>query len=145
MPETEEYGISSFVYRAERPFHPRRLHGMLRRGGFPGVLRSKGFMWSASDHRVIVEWSQAGITMNLKAGTEWLMTSTVLSKWPAEAEQYKEKRYGDRRQEIVFIGAGMNEGDIRAELDRALVTEKEYSLGPRFWSRWMRLVTDGPK
>jgi len=144
-PESEEYGISSFVYRAERPFHPRRLHAMLREGFFPGVLRSKGFLWSASDHRVVVEWGQAGITMTLKGGPEWLMHSTAPSEWPPEAEQYKEKRYGDRRQEIVFIGAGMDEDEIRAALDSALVTDKEFSLGPRYWSRWMRLITTGSK
>lgn len=141
-PETEEYGISSFVYRAERPFHPHRLNRMLRQGFFPGVLRSKGFAWSASDHDVAVEWSQAGLAMNLKPGPQWSEASWPSSERPAEVGQFKEKHYGARRQELVFIGVDMEEAAIRAELDQALVTNKEFLLGPRFWSRWMRLVTE---
>merc|ERR1712039_572554 len=102
-----------------------RLHDMLKRGFFSSVLRSKGFMWSASDHNVVVEWSQAGLTSSLKPGLEWLKVSTALSEWPKEAEQYKEKQYGDRRQEIFFIGTSMDEAEIRAALDQALVTDKE--------------------
>merc|ERR1712217_875876 len=92
-------------------------------------------MWSASDHNVVVEWSQAGLTSSIKPGLEWLK----------EAEQYKEKQYGDRRQEIFFIGTSMDEAEIRAALDQALVTDKEFSLGPRFWSKWMRLIGQGSK
>mmetsp|Transcript_114575 Transcript_114575/g.286369 ORF Transcript_114575/g.286369 Transcript_114575/m.286369 type:complete len:156 (+) Transcript_114575:1825-2292(+) len=115
---------------------------MLRRGFFAGVLRSKGFMWSASDHNVVVEWSQAGLAMNLKPGPKWLKASLPLSEWPEAAAQYKEKQYGDRRQELVFIGASMKEAEIRATLDRVLLTTKEFSLGPKTWSRWMKLVTE---
>eukprot|EP00928_Gymnodinium_smaydae_P064516 TRINITY_DN47819_c0_g1_i1.p1 TRINITY_DN47819_c0_g1~~TRINITY_DN47819_c0_g1_i1.p1 ORF type:complete len:740 (+),score=142.84 TRINITY_DN47819_c0_g1_i1:56-2221(+) len=140
-PETEEYGITSFIYRADRPFHPRRLDRLLRDGFFPGVLRSKGFLWSAGDHDTAVEWSQAGMAMNLKAGPQWLKASLPLNEWPEEAAKFKDKQYGDRRQEIVFIGAEMKEADIRAELNTILVTDSEFNMGPRFWSRWPGLVT----
>jgi len=141
-PETEEYGISSFVYRADRPFHPGRLNRLLRRGFFPGVLRSKGFLWSAGDHDTTVEWSQAGLHMDLKAGSPWLQASLPQSEWPEEAAKYKESCYGDRRQEIVFIGADMKEAQIRSALGRVLVTDEELKLGPEVWSKWLGLVTE---
>ncbi|CAK0905336.1 unnamed protein product [Prorocentrum cordatum] len=141
-PESDEYGISSFVYRAERPFHPRRLNRMLKDGGFPGVLRSKGFVWSAGDHDTAVEWSHAGLAMSLKAGPQWLKASpTPPSEWPEEAAQWREKLYGDRRQELAFIGADMREAEIRSELDQILLSDKEFALGPKFWARWPGLVT----
>jgi len=145
-PETEEYGISSFVYRADRPFHPRRLNTMLKRGFFPGVLRSKGFLWSAGDHDVAVEWSQAGRAagnrLELKPGGPWLQVAVPRSEWPAEAAKYREASYGDRRVELVFIGADMKEAKIRSALDGALVTDEELRLGPSAWSRWPGLVTE---
>jgi len=144
-PETEEYGISSFVYRADRPFHPRRLRAVLQDGFVDGVLRSKGFAWFASDHNIAVEWSQAGATMRLKGGPQWLAASTPQCEWPAEAERYKKCLYGDRRQEIVFIGANMTEASIRSWLWRALVTDKEFQGGPKLWSRWPGLLTNGSK
>jgi G3E family GTPase len=141
-PETAEYGISSFVYRADRPFHPLRLNRLLGKGFFLGVLRSKGSVCSASDHDLVLEWSQAGRSMNLKPGSDWLQVALPQSEWPAEAAQYKERRYGDRRQEIVFIGPDLNQEEISEQLNKALVTPKEFNLGPKFWSKWMALVTE---
>jgi len=140
-PETLEYGISSFVYRADRPFHPGRLNRLLRQGFFPGVLRSKGSVWSASDHDVVVLWSQAGSAMNLTAGPQWLKVALPPSDWPEECAQYKDRLYGDRRQEIVFIGTGLNPAEISQELNKVLVSSTQFSLGPRFWSKWNTLVT----
>jgi len=137
-PETEEYGISSFVYRSDRPFHPERLHSMLQEGPpLTGVLRSKGFVWSASDHAVSLEWSQAGIEMSLSPKSLWL--EEPRSQWPAWAEQYKDATYGDRRQELVFIGKDMDEARIRKKLDELLLTEDEFILGPEVWKGWIRL------
>jgi G3E family GTPase len=139
-PETEEYGISSFVYRSHRPFHPERLQNMLQEGApLTGVLRSKGFVWSASDHSVSLEWSQAGVNMSLSPKGPGLNLEEPRSQWPAWAEQYKGASYGDRRQELVFIGKDMDEARIRKKLDDILVTEDEFILGPEVWSSWIRL------
>merc|ERR1712173_332288 len=140
-PETEEYGISSFVYRSDRPFHPERLHNMLQEGApLTGVLRSKGFVWSASDHSVALEWSQAGVNMSLSPKYAWL--NEPRSQWPAWAEQYKDATYGDRRQELVFIGKDMDEAKIRKKLGEILVTEDEFILGPEVWNGWIRLFQE---
>jgi len=138
-PETDEYGISSFIYQADRPFHPDRLESLLKRGSFHGVLRSKGFVWSASDHIFSVEWSQAGFATCLKASVQWL--EEPRSKWPPEAAKYQDNPYGDRRQELVFIGNDMNENEIRQTLANALLTDTEFALGPEGWSSWQKLVT----
>lgn len=121
-PETEEYGISSFVYSAERPFHPHRLDTLIKTGiSSWGVLRSKGVVWCDSDHDFAKEWSQAGSSMALRSGRRW-------QDWPAADEKYKDRRQGDRRQEIVFIGQNMKEIEIRKALGDALLSEKEFSV-----------------
>jgi len=140
-PESDEYGISSFIYSKERPFHPERLHQMLKDGApLIGVLRSKGLVWSASNQSNALLWSQAGVTMDLKPGGQWLPESQ--SHWPAWADEYKSTGYGDRRQELVFIGQAMQEADIRRTLDEILVTEEEFAQGPQLWSKWMKLVEE---
>mmetsp|Transcript_8556 Transcript_8556/g.20327 ORF Transcript_8556/g.20327 Transcript_8556/m.20327 type:complete len:741 (+) Transcript_8556:46-2268(+) len=125
-PETEEYGISSFIYRADRPFHPERLTSMLGTYSFPGVLRSKGFAWSAGNPDNAVEWSSAGLTADLKPGPRWLVVTMPPEKWPAQAQKYKDNRFGDRRTEIVFIGADMVESEVREALDGCLLSQKEF-------------------
>lgn len=136
-PESEEYGISSFVYRRHRPFHPERLDAMLSQGTFPGVLRSKGFAWVASHHETSVEWGQAGVIMNLSAGYAWkdLELPAV-----AEVSASKANVWGDRRQELVFIGINMDQDKIQDALDDALVTAHEFTLGPVSWRHWKKLV-----
>eukprot|EP00929_Paragymnodinium_shiwhaense_P044563 TRINITY_DN22844_c0_g1_i1.p1 TRINITY_DN22844_c0_g1~~TRINITY_DN22844_c0_g1_i1.p1 ORF type:complete len:562 (+),score=126.08 TRINITY_DN22844_c0_g1_i1:78-1763(+) len=139
-PETEEYGISSFVYRKDRPFHPDRLEKVLASGLLVGVLRSKGYAWVASEHFFKVEWSQAGYLTVLKAPGRWL--PEWRGGWPKEAiEQYKDCLYADRRQELVFIGNAMDEKNMRELLDDALLTDEEFALGPQVWTGWTKIVT----
>jgi len=135
-PETEEYGISSFIYRRLRPFHPDRLDCLLERGTFLGVLRSKGFLWLASQHDTSLEWSQAGSIMNLTSGFLW--QALQLPRMTGGASQESDLHVG-RRQELVFIGIDMQEDEICKALDEALLTDDEFAMGPVSWSAWKKL------
>ncbi len=137
-PETEEYGISSFVYRARRPFHPRRLHTTLLSEEWPGVLRSKGFFWLATRMAEVGSWSQAGpACRTARAGYWWSAVKPEL--WPLDEQTVASIRsdwqepYGDRKQELVLIGIGMDEASLRAAFDRALLTDAEMKLGAESW------------
>lgn len=120
MPETDEYGITSFVYRADRPFHPARLADVFDEG-FDGVLRSKGFCWIATRPEVMVLWSQAGASVGLEP----------LGYWDGDPDGA-----GDPRQELVFIGVDLDPAAIVAALDGSLATEREVAKGPSVWAKW---------
>ena len=140
-PETEEYGIRSFVYRARRPFHPMRLYRAITEGGMlDAVLRSKGIAWLASANDWAAEWAQAGQIFSLSpAGSWWALSDE--SEWPEdEAEraairQLMLPKIGDRRQEIVLIGVDLDVEAVRAALDDCLLRPDEWQKGPRAWSR----------
>lgn len=144
QPETDEYGITSFVYRARRPFHAARLWTKLdlEDGILAGVLRSKGFLWIASRHEYAYSWSQAGVSVQLNpAGLWWAAASE--EEWPEEVPENAEllsdiRRefdglYGDRRQEIVFIGIDMDRPAIESMLKECLLTDEEMEVGPSVW------------
>ncbi|MEV4421046.1 zinc metallochaperone GTPase ZigA [Patulibacter sp. NPDC049589] len=144
-PETEEYGIGSFVYRQRRPFHPQRLWDAVHEA-WPGVVRSKGFFWLASRPAIVGEWSTAGPILNLGAVGTWWATQPE-GAWPDElrarlaADWHPE--FGDRRQELVFIGQRVDREELVARLDAALLTDDELARGPRWgralpdpWPRW---------
>eukprot|EP00913_Durusdinium_trenchii_P025376 g23823.t1 len=110
VPETEEYQISSFVFRAQRPFHPKRLDQLFSEG-FDGVLRSKGVLWIAGMHASALVLNSAGAAVSIENGAPWLHGSVELAEWPPDTpERYKSASYGDRRQEVVFIGRNLKEG-----------------------------------
>ncbi|MGA1834179.1 GTP-binding protein [Rhizobium wenxiniae] len=124
-PETEEYGIRSFVYRARRPFHPVKLHALLN-NKFKGVFRAKGHFWLATRPDWLAELSIAGtITRTEGLGRWW--AAVPKERWPRDREsvefvrQHWNSTWGDRRQELVFIGGpDMDEALIRAMLDDCL-------------------------
>ena len=128
-PETEEYGVTSYVYRARRPFQPEAIHALLN-GALPGVIRAKGHFWIATRPKWVAEFSLAGSLSSVTPlGTWW--ASVPRERWPegeqfeAYAKEHWEEPYGDRRQEIVFIGAGIDWPALKARLDAALLPEDE--------------------
>ncbi|KAG9592243.1 hypothetical protein KCV01_g11168, partial [Aureobasidium melanogenum] len=157
-PETEEYGITSFVYRSSRPFHPSRLQALLSRG-MPGVLRAKGYFWLATRMDWVGNLAVAGgSTETGPAGHWWAARRRVRADAlrrpfrlddlrvpppdPAELPSPEQRRalldvwhprYGDRRQELVLIGVDLPEADVRRALDACLLTDEEMVRGPVAW------------
>ena len=134
-PETEEYGISSFVYRARRPFHPERLHAVLN-GALPGVIRAKGHFWLATRPNWVAEFSLAGAISSVTPLGGW-WAAVPRDRWPDHPQALDKMRqhwvepWGDRRQEMVFIGAGMDRDAITAALDACLIGA---DFTPAAWS-----------
>lgn len=148
-PETEEYSIHSFVYRARRPFHPHRFQSFLR-SEWPGVVRSKGFYWLASHPMMAGSWSQAGaVVRHGPAGYWW--AAVPPDRWPQDPETVHlirakwDENVGDARQELVLIGMDMDERALRAGLDACLLTEDEMSLGPDAWQQWPTPFDEWPE
>jgi G3E family GTPase len=134
-PETEEYGITSFVYRARAPFHPARLHAVLNRP-LPGVIRAKGHFWLASRPDWAAEFSLAGAMSQVSPLGRW-WAAVPAERRPSHpqaraeiAEKWAEP-WGDRRQELVFIGAGLDRAAITAALDGALMPGARFT--PQLW------------
>ncbi len=129
MPETEEYGITSFVYRARVPFDPKKIYQFFDEE-WKGVIRAKGFFWIASRPDFVGEVAQAGSFVKHQGIGRW-WAAIPKDKWPAGDDfetvirKYWTDDYGDRRQEIVFIGlvGQMDEADLRKRLDAALVPD----------------------
>ncbi len=132
-PETEEYGISSFVFRDKRPFHPERFWNYLGNDFHATIIRSKGLFWIASRKVDALNWSQAGGSLRAdKAGVWWAsMSLRERQQYPAflENQTYIEskwdKEFGDRQNELVFIGQDMDVEVIVAELNQCLCTPSE--------------------
>ena len=122
--ETQEYGVTSFVYRARQPFVPAKIMAVLN-GEMPGVIRAKGHFWIATRPEWVAEFSLAGTLSSVKPiGTWW--ASVPKETWPdhgslsAYLDEHWQEPWGDRRQELVFIGAGIDWPELKARLDAAL-------------------------
>jgi G3E family GTPase len=133
IPETEEYGISSFVYRARKPFHPQRLFDYIGQE-WAGVIRSKGNFWIATRPEYCINWSQAGsISRNELAGFWWAASPKIY--WPEDSDElatinarWKEP-FGDRQQELVIIGINMDKAALTVAFDQCLLTDAEMLMG----------------
>ena len=140
VPETEEYGIGSFSYVARRPFHPEKFYQFLHNTqAFGKLIRSKGFFWLASRPEFAGQWSQAGGVAHYGfAGMFW--KSIPKENWPTD-EAYLEsiqknwvEPFGDMRQELVFIGQGLNKEAMTRTLDECLLSEDELLQGRAYWA-----------
>ncbi|MBN9416984.1 hypothetical protein ABS71_05065 [bacterium SCN 62-11] len=112
VPESEEYGISSFVYRARRPFHPERLWQVVQES-MEGILRIKGFFWLASQPEFMGYWSQAGSSLRLENKGRW----------------------ADPSQQLVVIGLDLHAATVSQALDACLLNDQEWAAGPTTWKQ----------
>ncbi len=141
--EADEYGVQSFVFKERRPFHPQRLMDAMQfeDGILQGVMRSKGYFWIATHHDEAFRWSQAGVSVQLQADGPWFCTVDE-QEWPEDPESREsivssmEAPYGDRRQELVFIGVDIDEPVLRSRLVECLLTDQEMELTPFEWADW---------
>ena len=131
-------GVSSFTYIERRPFHPFRFNELLGDFHVKGLVRAKGSIWVASRHNEIGIWSYAGGASLLNYGGAWF-AATPARDWPTDERERAEimsewvPPFGDRRQEIAFIGIDMDEQEIRERLDECLLTSREMRDGPDAW------------
>lgn len=132
-PETEEYGISSFVFRSQRPFHPQRLHKYLNEDYPHNIIRAKGLFWMASRPDIAISFSQAGGSVRLESAGSWWssMPEEMRYQYPVYAEIRHDmlKRWHpeweDRKNELVFIGQDLDKDKCLAALEACLLTEEE--------------------
>lgn len=144
-PETEEYGIGSFVFRARRPFHPKRFWDFIHTE-WPGLLRSKGYFWLASRHDMVGMWSQAGGSAEYRPVGYWW---AAMPEAPGDEETIHDIRadwqepYGDRRQQLVYIGQNLPKEAMQSALRNCLLNDREMASGPEEWKE--RLSDPFPK
>ncbi len=139
VPETEEYGISSFTYQARRPFNPQQFFDFLHDTEKHGkLIRSKGYFWLASRPQFAGQWSQAGgIAHYGFGGMFW--KAIPENEWPTDEETLASIKaswvepFGDMRQELVFIGQNLDQQAMIKALDACLLSEHEMALGREYW------------
>jgi len=138
VPETEEYGISSFVYRRKKPFHPERLLKWLE--NWPvDVVRAKGFFWLATRNDLVGLLSQAGSTITIQGAGEWIATLSESEQQELKLEdplleKKWDEKFGDRLNELVFIGIDLVQAEVEKSLDQCLLTDEEMTLD---WSQFI--------
>lgn len=146
-PETEEYGISSFVFRDKRPFHPQRFWKYISENFSNGIIRSKGIFWLASRADSAINWSQAGGSLRADPAGVWWCSMTYGERMKYQSfidnqkliEESWDKEFGDRINELVFIGQDINKDKIIADLNTCLCNKNEieaWKIGKQFEDNW---------
>ncbi|KRP83097.1 GTP-binding protein [Pseudomonas lactis] len=137
--ESDTYGVTSWVYRERAPFHPQRLLDFLQQPWHNGrLLRSKGYFWLASRHLetgLLVQsgsqfqWDYVGYWWNFIEQSQWpqdeYRLQSIMAKWDSIV--------GDCRQELVFIGQGLDTQALQRALDNCLLSTQEIAAGPSAW------------
>ncbi|TVR80642.1 MAG: GTP-binding protein [Saprospirales bacterium] len=132
-PETEEYGISSFVFRNQKPFHPERFWEYLNESYPAGVIRAKGLFWLASRPSDAINFSQAGGSSRLERAGVWWASMSFVDRIHYQSfidnkefiESKWHQKWGDRMNEIVFIGQDLEKESIIADLEKCLLQDDE--------------------
>jgi len=146
-PETEEYGVSSFVFRDRRPFHPKRFWDFVQHQWPQNVIRSKGIFWLASRSSEAILWSQAGGSSKAEMYGKWWAAVSIAQRAisPSYLDNQEElmkkwdKEFGDRMNELVIIGTGLDEAQITGELQKCLLNAdemKKWRAKERFEDTW---------
>ncbi|NBX16710.1 MAG: hypothetical protein EBR09_05025 [Proteobacteria bacterium] len=136
--EKDEYGFSSFVYRAKRPFHTQRFADVIENES-DTIVRSKGFIWLSTRSDTVAQWGQAGASCRLEPAGVWLAL-TPEADWVLTPEERKEvsaqwdSEWGDRAQELVVIGKDMDSEKVRRQLDECLLSDQELAEGEHLWA-----------
>ncbi len=133
IPETEEYGMGSFVFRNKRPFHPVRFYNYLNESYPEGIFRAKGLFWLASRPDDALNFSQAGGSFRLeKAGVWWCsmpLRQRVMYSAFSENQDFLEskwdQKWGDRQNELVFIGQDLDVESMTDDLQNCLLNDEE--------------------
>lgn len=139
-PETEAFGIGSFVFRARRPFHPQRFWDFLH-NDWGGLLRSKGYFWLASRNEIVGLWSLAGGSAEYRPIGFW-WAGVPRTDWPMDRESLRSihqswrEPFGDRRQELVYIGRDLPRKAMERSLRRCLLSDSELAAGPEGWKSY---------
>jgi G3E family GTPase len=147
VPETEEYGISSFVFRDHRPFNGERLWNFINEQWPKNIIRSKGIFWMISRPDEAILWSQAGSSLKAEPYGKWWASvpETTRVRSPAFIENQSQllkkwdKTWGDRLNEIVVIGQELDQNKIEGKLQTCLCNEQEmsyYLSGGKFSDLW---------
>lgn len=139
VPETKEYGIGSFSYTARRPFHPQKFYDFLHNTRQYGkLIRSKGYFWLATRPEFAGQWSQAGgIARYGFAGMFW--KAVPEENWPDDPSSREtilahwQEPFGDMRQELVFIGQGLDQSAMTSALNECLLNDEELLAGKSHW------------
>ncbi len=143
VPETEEYGINSMVFRDSRPFHPERWKKFLNEDFPHNIIRSKGLFWTADDPSQASNFSQAGGSSRLDSAGVWWGSMKederlMYQDYQDNKDYIKEKwsaDFDDRQNELVFIGQDLDKEDLKFQLEKCLLTDEEiiqYKIGYRF-------------
>ena len=139
--ETEEYNISSLTYKKDRPFHPERFLNFIQ-SDLSGIYRVKGYFWLATRMEFVGQISVAGKLAEISPAGKWWAT-VPKNEWDFSDEEFIKHiennwkdPYGDRRQELVFIGTDIDKETIKHRLDDVLLTDEEFNLGPEEWLKY---------
>ena len=153
-PETHTYGIDSFVLRMREPLHPKRFAAFLQQS-FPGLLRAKGYVWLASRPEWAVAYARTGNIATIEPVGQW-WAAAPRDRWPPAGTPERkgldatwQEPYGDRINEVVFIGQAVERADVENAFRACRLTANEIRKGPRHWRNlpdpfptWVREAVD---